>query len=168
MMPVLCSINARGTTQLVPPKCSGNWVGLTRQDGKIARLMMICKIKHSLVVIHGDSLAHPWRLTRHDHNTKFGTSLSPMAPTRNHSSLTNVLYRLFISVLTHWSHVFSCLVTSYRDDVMTWKSYPHYQSFVGVNWSLVDCPHKGTVMWNFDSLFLAGLNMDLSKQARQR
>ena len=51
------------------------------------------------------------------------------------------------------------------DDVMTWKHVPHHWPFVrGIHWSLVDSPHKGPVMGNFDVFFDVALNKLLNKQ----
>ena len=41
----------------------------------------------------------------------------------------------------------SCIEVKFHDEVMTWECFPHYWPFVrGIHQSLVDCPHKGSVI----------------------
>ena len=45
-----------------------------------------------------------------------------------------------------------------HDDVMTWKHFPYYWSF------MVECPHKGPVMWRFDVFSVVCMNKLLKKK----
>ena len=53
----------------------------------------------------------------------------------------------YLTVSSHW-----CLL---HYGIMAWKHFPHYWPFVrGIHWWPVDSPHKGLILWNFDSLFV--------------
>ena len=57
------------------------------------------------------------------------------------------------------------VLSRYHGDVIKWKHFPRYWSFVrGIHRSLVDCPHKD--QWGGALMF--SLNKRLSKQSRSR
>ena len=58
------------------------------------------------------------------------------------------------------------IMTLFHPEVMAWKHFPHYWSFVGGIhwWSIIDILYKGTVMQNFDMVFDVSLNKLLNKQ----
>ena len=53
-----------------------------------------------------------------------------------------------------------------HNDILTWKSFQHYCCFVReiCQW-LVDSPHIGPEMWNFDVAFVVSMNKFLNKQS---
>ena len=56
-----------------------------------------------------------------------------------------------------------------HDDVIKWKHFPRYWSFVwGIHRSPVNSPHKGPVTQSFDVIFDLRLNKRLSKPLRRR
>ena len=60
----------------------------------------------------------------------------------------------------NWQFI-SCPSTRVEDtgdhcDVMIWKRFPHYRSFVwGIHWSTVDSHLKGPIIGSFDTLLIA-------------
>ena len=60
-----------------------------------------------------------------------------------------------------WLHVFY----PSHHNVMAWRRFPHYWSFVrGIHRWPVDSPHKGPVMWSFDSFVVRPIKLS-SKQS---
>ena len=52
-----------------------------------------------------------------------------------------------------------------HDDVMIWKFFLHYCAFgMGIQWLLVDSPHKGTVMLSLGVSFVVSRNKLLNKK----
>ena len=98
---------------------------------------------------------------------------------RNHSGygLSQWETTLHCNVISHWLSSYPqwslhwvcakgmCCVlwlrktcTVLHEDIVTWNHFPHYWPFVwGINWSLLEPPYKGTVMWSFGVFFVVRL-----------
>ena len=76
-------------------------------------------------------------------------------------------YKMWMAILRK-RKIVPCLfcTCTCHDDVMKWKHFPRYWSFVrGIHRSPVNPPHKGPVTRSFDVLFDLRLNKRLSKQS---
>ena len=61
--------------------------------------------------------------------------------------------------------IFPCL----HDDVLRWKPFPYYWPFVrGIQWSLVESPHKGPIMQALRYLCCVGPHKLFNKQLNVR
>ena len=73
----------------------------------------------------------------------------------------------------YWTVIIHCVYEEYlvhictHDDVIKWKHFPHYWSFVWrIHWPLVNFPSQRPVTWSFDLFFDLYLNKHVSKQSR--
>ena len=54
----------------------------------------------------------------------------------------------------------------FNSSMMTWKPFLLYWPYMrGIHQSLVDSPHKGTVLWSFDVSWVLSLNKLLNKKS---
>ena len=73
----------------------------------------------------------------------YGIHSTNLTPTGKHSITMPPCGASFEFSMRHWSHC-SCTSDQWHDDVIKWKNFPRYWSFVrGIHRSPVNSPHKG-------------------------